>query len=595
MSASSPLHRWIPELADAALERQFRALHHDDAIRDARAVLAIGCIAVLLPLYNDYLFWRLGSRFLILLAVRSVTVGAALGLMIAAGRQRQPPVLDRWMFAWTVLLVAQSAVASWFRPNGFTLDVLTWQLIVLACYLVVPLRYAHRLLCAVGGTVLYLGVIVLTRRMAASDLGPVMSAMTTTNLVAMVAALQINRLRRREYVRLLDEQAARRAEERAWRRANAMAEETSVAKSRFLAAASHDLRQPIHALGMLVGALRARSMDGDARRIVDHIDASIGATSELFTALLDVSRLDAGIVRPQLTTFPIQPLLERIRSECVEEAGRKGVRLVLHPSSGVVHSDPLLLGRILRNLVVNAVRYTDEGRIVIGCRRRGARLRVEVWDTGRGIAPEHRDRIFQEFYRIENDERDRSQGMGLGLAIVKRLTGLLDAPLHWRSQAGRGSLFAVDAALASGADCTVTADAEIGADAWLHGTVLVVDDDIAIQQAMKSLLESWGLTVIAAGSGREMREAFASCAVCPSLLICDYRLRDGERGDEVIQQLRGEFNEDIPGLLITGDTAPDRFAEAQASGFVLLHKPVSSGRLRAAVTSLMRAQAVASA
>jgi CheY-like chemotaxis protein/anti-sigma regulatory factor (Ser/Thr protein kinase) len=373
-----------------------------------------------------------------------------------------------------------------------------------------------------------------------------------------------------------------------------MAEETSLAKSRFLATASHDLRQPIHAIGMLAGALRARSMDSEARRIVDHIDTSVGVTNELFTALLDVSRLDAGVVRPQLETFPIQPLLEHIRRECVEEAGRKGLRLVLHPSSGVVQSDPLLLGRILRNLVVNAVRYTDEGRVVIGCRRRGARLRVEVWDTGRGIAPEHRDRIFQEFYRIEHDARDRSQGMGLGLAIVKRLTVLLDTALHWRSLAGQGSMFAVDAALAAGAIGTAASGVEGGADAPVQGMVLVVDDDLAIQHAMKSLLESWGLTVIAAGSGREMCDAVASCGVCPSLLICDYRLRDGERGDEVIQQLRGEFNEDIPGLLITGDTAADRLAEAQASGFLLLHKPVSGGRLRAAITSVMRAQTIAS-
>jgi len=345
---------------------------------------------------------------------------------------------------------------------------------------------------------------------------------------------------------------------------------------------------------MLAGALRARSMDSEARRIVDHIDTSVGVTNELFTALLDVSRLDAGVVRPQLETFPIQPLLEHIRRECVEEAGRKGLRLVLHPSSGVVQSDPLLLGRILRNLVVNAVRYTDEGRVVIGCRRRGARLRVEVWDTGRGIAPEHRDRIFQEFYRIEHDARDRSQGMGLGLAIVKRLTVLLDTALHWRSLAGQGSMFAVDAALAAGAIGTAASGVEGSADAPVQGMVLVVDDDLAIQHAMTSLLESWGLTVIAAGSGREMCAAVASCGVCPSLLICDYRLRDGERGDEVIQQLRGEFNEDIPGLLITGDTAADRLAEAQASGFLLLHKPVSGGRLRAAITSLMRAQTVAS-
>jgi signal transduction histidine kinase/methylmalonyl-CoA mutase cobalamin-binding subunit len=455
-----------------------------------------------------------------------------------------------------------------------------------------------------SSTIPYLAVLLLARQMAATELGPVAGAMVLTNLVGISTAFQIERLRRLEYVRLRDEQDTNvkltiEIQERqrlvaALRDAKVMAEEASYAKSRFLAAASHDLRQPVHALGMFVGALRARDMDTEARKIVDHIDDSVNAMNELFTALLDVSRLDAGIVQRHLQPFPVQTLLERIYRELLEPAKQKGLRLVLHPCSLFVHSDPILLERIIRNIAVNAVRYSDSGRVVIGCRRRRSRVLIQVWDRGPGIAPEHQDHIFQEFYQIGNDERDRSKGMGLGLAIVKRLTALLETPLKVESQIGRGAMFAVEVPRADEASFVPMVDLEQKPAMLPQGLILVVDDEIAIQQAMKSLLTSWGFTVIVAGSGREILEAVAASETRPSLILCDYRLREGERGIDVIERLREEFNEDIPGVLVSGDTAPDRLKEAQTSGFALLHKPVSSSRLRATLASLIHPQEPAS-
>ena len=224
------------------------------------------------------------------------------------------------------------------------------------------------------------------------------------------------------------------------RRQKELAEEANLSKSRFLAAASHDLRQPIHALGMFVGALARHPMTDEMRRLVEQIEGSVGAMDGLFNSLLDISKLDAGVVQSHVRSFAIGPLLQRISDEFAGEAQRKGLRLTLCPCSAFVASDPVLLERILRNIVSNAVRYTDQGRILVGCRR-GPRLSVQVWDTGRGIAQADRERVFQEFYQVDNFERDRAKGLGLGLAIVRRLTLLLDHPLELRSQIGRGSVF----------------------------------------------------------------------------------------------------------------------------------------------------------
>lgn len=374
------------------------------------------------------------------------------------------------------------------------------------------------------------------------------------------------------------------------RREKALAEEANVAKSRFLAAASHDLRQPVHALSVFVGALRSHEMDADARGLLDHIDGSVRALSGLFGGLLDISRLDAGAVEVNRVSFALQPLLERICRDYDAQAAEKGLALRRRPTREVVFTDPMLLERILRNIVLNAITYTDRGRILVGSRR-GAGLRIQVWDTGRGIASAEQKSVFQEFYQIGNPERDRTRGVGLGLAIVKRLATLLDHRLSLESRPGKGSCFTVEvprtSALASAA-AGETAN-QVGTTAPGSGLILVVDDEGAIQTAMRELLASWGYSVIAAGSYDEMLAQVAERPEHPSLIICDYRLRENETGSAVIEKLRNEYNDAIPGMLITGDTAPDRIKEAQASGYLLLHKPVPNEVLRASIARLIQA------
>jgi signal transduction histidine kinase/CheY-like chemotaxis protein len=371
-------------------------------------------------------------------------------------------------------------------------------------------------------------------------------------------------------------------------REKALAEEANVAKSRFLAAASHDLRQPVHALSVFVGALRSHQMDANARGLLDHIDGSVRALSGLFGGLLDISRLDAGVVEVNRVSCAIQPLLERICRDYEAQAAAKGVELRRRPTRQVVFTDPMLLERVLRNIVLNAITYTDRGKVLVGCRR-GTGLRIQVWDTGRGIAPADQTLVFQEFYQIGNPERDRTRGVGLGLAIVKRLATLLEHRLTLESQPGKGSCFTIEVprtnALSAADPGEIVHSA--GTAAPGSGLILVVDDEGAIQTAMRVLLESWGYAVLAAGSYDEMLAQIAVRPEHPSLIICDYRLRDNETGSAVIEKLRHEYNDTIPGMLITGDTAPDRIKEAQASGYLLLHKPVPNEVLRAAIARLI--------
>jgi len=212
-----------------------------------------------------------------------------------------------------------------------------------------------------------------------------------------------------------------------------------------------------------------------------------------------------------------------------------------------------------------------------------------VLDTGRGIAESEQERVFQEFYQIANPERDRTRGVGLGLAIVKRLTTLLDQRLRLTSRVGKGTCFSVDVPYASALARVVIGEAPRTPVLIAHGSglILVIDDEGAVQVAMKSLLQSWGYSVITAGSGAEILERVAAHREVPRLIVCDYRLRDNETGSAVIERLRSEYNDEIPGMLITGDTAPDRLQEAQASGYLLLHKPVPDGKLREAIAQLV--------
>ena len=361
-----------------------------------------------------------------------------------------------------------------------------------------------------------------------------------------------------------------------------VAEHANVAKSRFLAAASHDLRQPIHALGLFVAALREQALDRAQRELVGRIDASVQAMESLFDALLDISKLDAGVLAPNLQTFPLASLLAKVDNDYAPVANAKGLRFRIRPSSAWVRSDPALLERMLRNLVANAVRYTQRGGIVVGIRRRGASVAIEVCDTGPGIPAERQTEIFQEFCQLDNPERDRAKGLGLGLAIVDRLGRLVQHPVRLASRLGRGSRFTIEVPYAASVPPARESQVdEPAADALVGGFVVVIDDEAAIRDGLRILLGGWGCHVLTAASGADAQRQLGEAERYPDVILSDYRLRDGETGAEAIRRIEECLVQPVPGVLITGDTAPDRLREAQASGYRLLHKPVAPEKLRA--------------
>jgi len=361
------------------------------------------------------------------------------------------------------------------------------------------------------------------------------------------------------------------------------AERANADKSRFLASASHDLRQPLHALDLYLAAMAGERNAERAADLLERARASSRALGELLNALLDVSRLDAESIRPQRDALRLLAPFEECVNEFEPVAREKGIELRMrHPRGACAWTDPMLFGRMLRNLVSNAVRHSTAGRVLIAARRRGDAWRVEVWDTGPGIADADLEDIFSEFYQIDNPERDREKGLGLGLglAIVRRLSRLLDHPVAVCSRPGHGSCFSM--LLPACDPATVAARASAGSGgADISGMfVLIVDDNVAIRDAMQGWLRLRACEALAAASGAEMLERLKGHAYpVPDAMIIDYRLRGDEPGLAVVKALRGHFGAEIPAVVISGDTARDVVSGVEAAGCRFLAKPVAQGVL----------------
>ncbi len=355
------------------------------------------------------------------------------------------------------------------------------------------------------------------------------------------------------------------------------AEQANAAKSKFLAAASHDLRQPIHAQGLFLEVLARTELAAHQREILANARASSEASSEMLNTLLDFSRIDAGVVKPLLQPFRLQPLLNKIENELAPLADEKRIVYRTRETHLAAQSDPALVELILRNLVSNAIRYTERGGLLAACRKRGQHAVLEVWDTGIGIAPAQQQEVFREFHQLGNPERDRRKGLGLGLAIARGLAHTLGHELSLASTPQRGSVFRLALPLATAPLPAAQAELVQNKTQLLNARVLVIDDDDAVRAGMKHLLHDWGCICDTAES---IEEALLHArAHAPDVMVSDYRLREQRTGVAAISALRELLGADLPALLITGDTAPERLREAQASGIPLLHKPVASSQL----------------
>jgi signal transduction histidine kinase/ActR/RegA family two-component response regulator len=359
------------------------------------------------------------------------------------------------------------------------------------------------------------------------------------------------------------------------------AEQANLAKSKFLAAASHDLRQPIHAQGLFLEVLARTDLSAYQREVLASARSASLASSDMLNTLLDFSRIEAGVVMPLTQPFQLQDLFSKIENDLAPLADAKGLIYRTRETAWMVDSDAALVELILRNLVSNAIRYTHKGGVLVACRRRGAAVVVEVWDTGIGIAPAHQKEVFREFHQLANPERDRRKGLGLGLAIADGLARALGHGLMLRSTVHRGSVFCLELPLATEAAPAVSLTTKSATLQLLQRRVLVIEDDPAVRDGMVQLLRSWGCECEAAEGLDEALTLARNKA--PEVVVCDYRLRERLTGLDVIAALRALLGSELPALLITGDTDPVRLREAMAGQVPLLHKPVTPAQLHQAL------------
>jgi len=371
------------------------------------------------------------------------------------------------------------------------------------------------------------------------------------------------------------------------------AERANLSKTRFLAAASHDILQPLNAAHLSVSALAEIQTSEEGRKLVRQVERSLETMEDLLRMLLDISKLDAGVVEPQISDVALEPLLTSLKSDFQPVAAQKCLRLRFRPCNAVVRSDRTMLRRILQNIISNAIRYTRRGGVLVGVRQRAGMVRVDIADTGCGIPEDQREAIFEEFHRApQSTEADLAGGgLGLGLSIVRRMTETLGHPIGFSSRIGRGTVFHLDLPPAETVfieQRPAGADAEPPRGYGLFGTkVLLVEDQEDVRQAMTTLLERWQCTVRAAGSTADTLAALRDASWIPDIIIADQHLEGSDLGSTTIAAVRNHLTRDIPALIVTADMTDAVTRAAQETGVELMRKPLKPAELRALLAHLL--------
>ena len=388
---------------------------------------------------------------------------------------------------------------------------------------------------------------------------------------------------------LLKEIDERRRMETRLREAKREAEQANLSKTKFLAAVSHDLLQPLNAARLFTGALLERREPQANETLVRNVSNSLEDVENLLGTLVDISKLDAGVIKADIAPFALSELLDNLAAEYTELARSEGLELHFIGCSALVHSDIQLLARILRNLLSNAIRYTYSGRVVLGCRRQHQRLSVQVWDSGMGIAEERLEEIFQEFKRGDVQRRDQDRGLGLGLAIVEKIAGILGHRISVKSVPGKGSMFAVEVPLSATAPKTlpVPSMSEPMLERLQGARVWVLDNDAAICAGMRTLLEGWGCQVVTALSEQDLAGQVDNYHAETDLLIADYHLDNDQNGVDAVARINARRGRPIPALMITANYINELKQQIREQGHTLMHKPVRPMKLKTAMSHLL--------
>lgn len=551
------------------------------------------------------LFWRVSPPAVLLpwatafVSLWFVRIGLSQGFRRAVRQHGEATPWARWLRRWNVLTLASASmwgITGWvFYGHGTGIQ--QTGLIVLVytfCVAVIPVL-ANQPGVFVTYVALCIGPLIVRIAMGGDTYSYQLagSLFIITSLTTAIARNYRQSLQRVIVLKiradeLLDQL---RIEKQAAEDARREAEIANRAKTQFFTAASHDLRQPLHAMGLFAEALRQRTREPEVASLVMSINASVDALEGLFSELLDITRIDSGNIEVHPQGFEMADILRKIRLHFEPTAFEKGLALRLRGGQRVVHGDPMLVERIVRNLVSNAIRYTNDGTVLVACRQRGDKVLVQVWDTGAGIAPEQQARVFEEFYQVPDRpavSADQRKGLGLGLAIVKRLAALMNAPLTLRSTPGRGSVFTLE--LPVGVKPKPQALALPGkgpVGITLEGRrIVVVEDEPAVLAGIEVLLSGWGATLVTFDSVGAASDWAARADVRsdrPDLLIVDYRLENGRTGVDAIAALRERFGAGVPAIVVTGSTMTGHDKEAQEKDFHILLKPVVPNKLRAMI------------
>lgn len=535
------------------------------------ALLADG--AALAAAFAEHGEWRLSAGFAALLAWFAAACWHWRLPLERAARHRLPA--QRWRFA-TLLCLALPAALVWLPGVREGMPRLAFFTVLIAC-----VALGGAALLAPGPRVGWvIALLPMSPALAAVGVAGA-SWLSVAGALAALAATGIVATRRREWradvrtLALRDDRIDAVAAERD------AAQRADQDKSRFLAIASHDLRQPVHAIGLFAATLERRLQGSDEEPLVRNMSRAIDGLDRSFNVMLDVSRLDAGTIEPNLQHFPLRDLFRRLHMHFAGQAELKDLGLRFSPGGKSVNSDPQLLERILGNLLQNALKYTERGGVVVVARNTATHLNIEVWDTGMGIKAADLPKVFDEFYQVGRSERARAQGLGMGLAIVKRLAKLLGHSLMVASRPGRGTMFRVGVplgALGDIQDATAAADT-LPMPVTQPRAVLVIDDEEASCEGLRLLLEEWGYEAITAASATAAERAIVSLGILPDLILSDLQLGDGPDGIAAIAAVRRQCGHDVAAMLITGDTSHDEMRRVTDSGLPMLLKPVQPRKL----------------
>lgn len=394
--------------------------------------------------------------------------------------------------------------------------------------------------------------------------------------------------RKGQLTSFLDVSKTRRTE-RDLERARDTAASSDQTKSRFLRAANHDLRQPLAALKILIYNCMAAQESEEREHLLHAMDVSVSIMEDLLGALLNIGQLDAGKIEPLVSTFQVSTLFDRIKVQFDHQAQDKGLQLVIVPSACALKSDRSLLERIVSNFVSNALSYTETGRVLVGCRRKGKQVRIEVWDSGCGISQEFQDAIFEEFFRISDSQLERKHSLGLGLNICKRLAEILGHDIAVSSQLGKGSVFSIEVPLGNiwHSDIGEPEISERIGGEFAGLLAIVLEDDVILRDALIVLLERWGIEVLSIENLESVPAALKELEREPDLIITDYRLRGGIQGTDIVGDINDTLEKPCPAIVVTADTNPDLIDSIRRQGFPVLIKPVSPPSLRVMMHNIL--------